>query len=108
MDKDFEKQYMYLHEIQMTKKIHLVCITLWAIMPILFLCNKVGIFDVSNDYIQWGSVLISGGWITVEILLRCRFYRTAKYVQLIYIELLVGVLSGNCHIGIYLTYFAIP
>lgn len=108
MDKDFEKQYMYLHEIQMTKKIHLVCITLWAIMPILFLCNKVGIFDVSNDYIQWGSVLISGGWITVEILLRCRFYRTAKYVQLIYIEVLVGVLSGNCHIGIYLTYFAIP
>ena len=108
MDKDFEKQYIYLHEIQMTKKIHLVCITLWAIMPILFLCNKVGIFDVSNDYIQWGSVLISGGWITVEILLRCRFYRTAKYVQLIYIELLVGVLSGNCHIGIYLTYFAIP
>ena len=108
MDKDFEKQYMYLHEIQMTKKIHLVCITLWAIMPILFLCNKMGIFDVSNDYIQWGSVLISGGWITVEILLRCRFYRTAKYVQLIYIEVLVGVLSGNCHIGIYLTYFAIP
>ena len=108
MDKDFEKQYMYLHEIQMTKKIHLVCIILWAIMPTLFLCNKMGIFDVSNDYIQWGSVLISGGWITVEILLRCRFYRTAKYVQLIYIELLVGVLSGNCHIGIYLTYFAIP
>ena len=108
MDKDFEKQYMYLHEIQMTKKIHLVCIILWAIMPTLFLCNKMGIFDVSNDYIQWGSVLISGGWITVEILLRCRFYRTAKYVQLIYIEVLVGVLSGNCHIGIYLTYFAIP
>lgn len=108
MDNKYEAEYMRSHDQLVTRQIHKTVNLCFFLFPILFLLTKLGIFNISNGYLLMSAVYMIVPWLVVDILIRAGRLTMAKYVQLIYLEVLVAGASANPHVGIYMTYFAIP
>lgn len=108
MDNQTEKEYMRKHDIVVTKQIHKVVNVCLLIAPVSYVVKRLGIFEMSNTLLWSIFAYNVGALILVEVLLRTGKYSAAKYVQLLYLGLLVGACSSNSYMGIYITYYAIP
>ncbi len=108
MDDSYEKEYMSQHDKSVTRSIHRVVNLTLFIAPVLYLLTKLDILNVSNEVLILCMTYVVVAWLIVEFLLRAGMVTTAKYVQLIYLELLVAAASMSPTMGIYITYFAIP
>lgn len=108
MDSQYEKAYMKEHDALVTKHIHKVVNLCLLIGPFLYIFTKLGLFEIPNRYIFSSMVYIIGSWLIVDVLIRAGKISAAKYVQLIYLEILVAGASADAYMGIYITYFAIP
>ena len=108
MDSQYEKEYMKAHDEQVTRHIHKVVNLCLLIGPFLYLFTRLGLFSIPTPYILSSMAYIIGSWLVVDVLIRAGKITAAKYVQLIYLEILVAGASASAEMGIYITYFAIP
>ena len=108
MDSYYEKEYMREHGRVVTKHIHKVVNLCLLIGPMLYLFTKLGLFEIPNTYILSSTAYIAISWLIVDVLIRAGKITAAKYVQLIYLEILVAGASADPYMGIYIVYFAIP
>lgn len=108
MDNQYEKAYMKEHDMRVTKHIHKVVLLCVLIGPLIYLFTKLGYFDVPNIYIISSIGYVMFSWLLVDVLIRAGKVTAAKYIQLVYLEILVAGASADPHLGIYITYFAIP
>ncbi len=108
MDDTFEKEYMQHHDTHVTKRIHQIANLCLLIGPAMYVMTMLGLFSISNAAVFYSMTYIFASWAAVELLIRGERLTAAKYVQLLYLEILVAGASTNSHVGIYITYFAIP
>ena len=108
MDDTFEKEYMQHHDTHVTKRIHQIANLCLLIGPAMYVMTRLGLFSISNAAVFYSMTYIFASWAAVELLIRGERLTAAKYVQLLYLEILVAGASTNSHVGIYITYFAIP
>lgn len=108
MDKEFEKEYMEKHDREMTWRIHKLVFFAIFIAPIFYILTKLEIFHMTYRGIIMYTVYAGGTWLLVEVLLRFKCYIVTKYLQLLFLTLLIAAISSDANFGIYLTYFAIP
>lgn len=108
MDDSYEKEYMSQHDKRVTLSIHRVVNLTLLIAPVLYILTKLDILNVANEVLILCMTYVIVAWLIVEFLIRAGLIQTAKYVQLIYLELLVAAASMSPTMGIYITYFAIP
>ena len=108
MDEQYEQEYMHQHDMQVTIGIHKVVRLTFLIGPLLYLLTRWNVFTISTEACIFWCIYLIGCWILVEFLIRRGHIAAAKYIQLLYLELMVGAASVSPSIGIYLTYFAIP
>ncbi|MDD6037504.1 MAG: response regulator [bacterium] len=108
MDKEFEKVYMEQHDREMTWRIHKLVFFAILIAPVFYILTKLGIFHMTYRGIIMYMVYTGGTWLFVEVLLRFKCYIVTKYLQLLFLTLLIAAISSDANFGIYLTYFAIP
>lgn len=108
MDNKYKEEYMWSHERQVTKRIHKVVSLCILIGPALYVFTQLGFLNISYTHIMFSMICIAASWLVVDVLIRMDKMNAAKYVQLIYLEVLVAGASSNPYMGIYITYFAIP
>lgn len=108
MDHKYEEEYMRSHDRLVTKRIHKVVNLCLLIGPALYIFTKLGFFEITNQYIISSTAYIVISWLIVDVLIRADKMTAAKYFQLMYLEVLVAGASADPHMGIYITYFAIP
>ena len=108
MDYKYEEEYMRSHDRLVTKRIHKVVNLCLLIGPALYIFTKLDIFKIPLPYIISSTAYIVLSWLLVDVLIRANKLTAAKYVQLIYLEILVAAASASPYMGIYKTYFAIP
>lgn len=108
MDYIYEKEYMQQHDMLVTKRIHQVVNLCLLIAPVLYIMTRLDIFDISNSIIVLCMAYVVFAWLLVEVMIRMGKITAAKYVQLLYLEILVAGASVSPNMGVYMTYFAIP
>ncbi len=108
MDYKYEESYMKSHDKLVTKRIHRVVNLCLLIGPALYIFTKIGFFKIPTPYIFSSMLYIIISWLLVDVLIRADKMTAAKYVQLVYLEILVAGASSSAYMGIYMTYFAIP
>lgn len=108
MNSQYEKEYMRKHDEMVTRRIHKVVNLCLLIGPMLYLFTRLGLFSIPTPYIFSSMAYIVISWLIVDVLIRAGKITAAKYVQLIYLEILVAGASANAEMGIYIVYFAIP
>jgi signal transduction histidine kinase/CheY-like chemotaxis protein len=108
MDSKYEKEYMRQHDLEVTKQIHKVVLLSVLLPPVMYFLTKLNIFSVPNVFLIGLEIYAVAAWLAVDVLLRAGRVSTAKYIQLLYLELFVAGASANPKLGIYITYFAIP
>lgn len=108
MEDSYEKEYMQQHDKKVTLSIHRVVNLTLLIAPVLYVLTMLDILSVTNEVLILCMTYVIIAWLIVEFLIRAGMISIAKYVQLIYLELLVAAASMSPTMGIYITYFAIP
>lgn len=110
MDRDYEyeKVYMQNHDMSVTKRIHQIANLCLLLGPSMYVLTRLKFFSVSDETVFLATAYVVVSWVLVELLIRGGRLQAAKYVQLLYLEILVAGASASSHIGIYITYFAIP
>ncbi len=108
MDSQNEKEFMEEHDVLVTRRIHKVVAPVLLLAPLLWLLTRMGLFEIDSSFLWFIFIYCIAAWFLVELLLRAEKYQVAKYLQLIYLELLVAASSSNPHMGVYISYFAIP
>ncbi len=108
MDYQYEKEFMQRHNTRVTKRIHQIVNLCLLIGPAMYLMTRLDLFGISTKTIVYSMTYIIVSWVLVEMLIRAGKLTAAKYVQLLYLEILVAGASMSSHVGIYITYFAIP
>ena len=89
MDYKYEESYMKSHDKLVTKRIHRVVNLCLLIGPALYIFTKIGFFKIPTPYIFSAMLYIIISWLLVDVLIRADKMTAAKYVQLVYLEILV-------------------
>ncbi len=108
MDKEFYNTIQKEQDELMTKKIHKAVMASFLVGPLLYVFSEIGFFNIEWWYALSYTVFCLLVWVVTDILIRKNKMAAAKYIQMITIELIIGMLSANCTVGIYITYFAVP